>query len=84
MENHDDISMKAIQKICPDERAGVLADYRGNTVIMEFSELDYEMVCQRNEHGELLYKYGFTFDMLIRCDVVFAYCNPFQFNNQYV
>lgn len=69
-------------KSCPDERAGVIADYRGNTVVLEFGELDYSIVCQRDEQGELLYKYGFTFDMLIRRDVIFNFCNPCQFNNQ--
>ena len=76
--------MKAITKSCPDERAGVLADYHGNTVVMEFGELDYELVCKRNDHGELVFKYGFTFDMLIRFSIVNELCNPSQFNNQYV
>ena len=75
--------LKAIEKSCPDERAGVLVDYKGNLVVMEFSEMRYETICERDLYGHLVFRYGFTFDMLIRTEVVQHYCNPCQFNNQF-
>ena len=75
--------LRAVEKSCPDERAGVLVDYRGNLVVMEFSEMRYETICERDDLGRLVYKYGFTFDMVIDVNVVLHYCNSCQFDNQF-
>lgn len=83
MQHKTDVLLKAIEKSCPDERAGVLVDYKGNLVVMEFSEMRYETICERDLYGHLVFRYGFTFDMLIRTEVVQHYCNPCQFNNQF-
>lgn len=75
--------LRAVEKSCPDERAGVLVDYRGNLVVMEFSEMRYETICERDDLGRLVYKYGFTFGMVIDVNVVLHYCNSCQFDNQF-
>jgi UDP-N-acetylglucosamine pyrophosphorylase len=75
-ESQNDIVSKAVEKILPEERVGLMCYKNGKPSIVEYSELDDEMRFSKKEDGKLLYnaanilQHVFTIDFLEKCSVL--------------
>ncbi len=59
---------KVVRKASPEERVGVMCREDGKPSIVEYYEMTEEMVSQRDEQGELLYRFGVILNYLFRVD----------------
>ena len=59
---------KVVRKASPDERVGVMCQEDGKPSIVEYYEMTDEMITQRDEKGELLYRFGVILNYLFRVD----------------
>ena len=59
---------KVVRKASPEERVGVMCQEDGKPSIVEYYEMTEEMVSQRDEQGELLYRFGVILNYLFRVD----------------
>lgn len=59
---------KVVRKASPEERVGVMCQEDGKPSIVEYYEMTEEMVTQRDEQGELLYRFGVILNYLFRVD----------------
>lgn len=62
----NDCGAKAVEKISPEERVGVLCKRGGLPDIIEYYELDEQMANARDEKGRLLYGSGVILNYLFR------------------
>ena len=61
---------KVVRKAAPEERVGVMCQEDGKPSIVEYYEMTEEMVTQRDEQGELLYRFGVILNYLFRVDLL--------------
>ena len=61
---------KVVRKVAPEERVGVMCQEDGKPSIVEYYEMTEEMVTQRDEQGELLYRFGVILNYLFRVDLL--------------
>ena len=61
---------KVVRKATPEERVGVMCQEDGKPSIVEYYEMTEEMVTQRDEQGELLYRFGVILNYLCRVDLL--------------
>ena len=61
---------KVVRKATPEERVGVMCQEDGKPSIVEYYEMTEEMVTQRDEQGELLYRFGVILNYLFRVDLL--------------
>ncbi|HBI85853.1 MAG TPA: UDP-N-acetylglucosamine pyrophosphorylase [Ruminococcus sp.] len=59
---------KVVAKAAPEEKVGVLCMENGKPSIIEYFEMSPEMAEQRDENGELTYRYGVILNYLFRTD----------------
>ena len=59
---------KVVRKASPEERVGVMCQEDGKPSIVEYYEMTREMTTQRDEQGELLYRFGVILNYLFRVD----------------
>ncbi len=59
---------KVVRKASPEERVGVMCQEDGRPSIVEYYEMRPEMITQRDEAGELLYRFGVILNYLFRVD----------------
>ena len=61
---------KVVRKVAPEERVGVMCQEDGKPSIVEYYEMTEEMGTQRDEQGELLYRFGVILNYLFRVDLL--------------
>ena len=61
-------SGKVVKKSCPEERVGVLCKEDGQPAIVEYYEIPASLAEQRDEDGELTYRYGVILNYLFSVD----------------
>lgn len=53
-----DCAAKVVPKAYPEEPVGVMAMMDGKPGVIEYSEIDPDMRCKRDDNGELIYNYS--------------------------
>ena len=63
-----------MEKCCPEERLSVLAEYAEHPLLAISSEMTYRQIIQRDQEGELIFRYGFIFDSVFSIDFITQHC----------
>ncbi len=61
-------SAKVVKKACPEEKVGVLCKENGVPTIVEYYEMPPELAAEKDNDGELKYRYGVILNYLFSVD----------------
>jgi hypothetical protein len=64
-----------VEKFCPEEKLSMVASFGGKPFVTVMSEMEYPQICKRDENGELVYRYGFIYNTLMKVRFVKEDCN---------
>ena len=73
---HDsDVCIECVEKTCPEEQLSMIAKYGNRPMIAVSSEMSYRQECKRNLNGELVFRYGFICNSLLKLSFIVNHCH---------
>lgn len=81
---HDsDVCIECVEKTCPEEQLSMIAKYGNRPMIAVSSEMSYRQECKRNLNGELVFRYGFICNSLLKLSFIVNHCHESSLPAQY-